>query len=225
MAASSMGSSSTTTETKPCSAMLCPGLAASPAESPESTFEKRRSVASLGQHSSSKSSGNLTTSTRSSGGPRAPTPRESHSHLLQHQQQPLPPPAPSAPPVSAMSPILSFTQQLQQCGRGRGRRHPPPPPQPALTPLDEPASPIYASPPLSPLSDGPGGGRNLHSLAILEDDYTVPLQHPAVRAPRPSAPPVSITAEVSSLVCSSLASEESNMCQAANIIWHCAKIG
>ncbi|ROT79366.1 putative ankyrin repeat domain-containing protein 50 isoform X2 [Penaeus vannamei] len=183
-APSSVGSGSTA-ETKPCSALLCPGLTASPAESPESTFEKRRSVASLGQHSSSKSSGNLTTSTHSSGGPRAPTPREAH---LQQHQQPLAPPAPSAPPASAMSPVLSFTQQLQQCGRGRGRRHPPPP-QPALTPLDEPASPLYASPPLSPLSDGPGGGRHLPAGAILEDDYTVPLQHSAVRPPRPSAPP------------------------------------
>ncbi|KAK3885913.1 hypothetical protein Pcinc_009905 [Petrolisthes cinctipes] len=180
-------------DSKPCSALLCPGLAASPAESPESTFEKRRSVASLGQHSSSKSSGNLSTSTRSSGGPRAPTPRDSHPHtLMQPHQHPLPPPAPSAPPVSAMSPVMSFTQQLQQCGRGRGRRQPPPP-QPALTPLDEPASPIYASPPLSPLSDGPGGGRHFGGAgAILEDDYTVPLQHPrpprAIPPPPPSAP-------------------------------------
>lgn len=195
LAAPSSAGSGSTAETKPCSALLCPGLTASPAESPESTFEKRRSVASLGQHSSSKSSGNLTTSTHSSGGPRAPTPREAH---LQQHQQPLAPPAPSAPPASAMSPVLSFTQQLQQCGRGRGRRHPPPP-QPALTPLDEPASPLYASPPLSPLSDGPGGGRHLPAGAILEDDYTVPLQHSAVRPPRPSAPPVSITPEVSLL--------------------------
>ncbi|KAA0184175.1 hypothetical protein HAZT_HAZT009876 [Hyalella azteca] len=124
---------------QPCSALLCPGLTSSPADSPESTFEKRRSTASLGQ--SSKSS-NLTSSTRSSGGHRSSVQK---SKAL---------PAPSAPVSSIMSPLLSFTQQLQQCGRGR---RPPPSTQPAAhTPMDDSSSPIYASPPVSPLSDHGG---------------------------------------------------------------------
>ena len=201
----SVGSASTA-ETKPCSALLCPPLATSPADSPESTFEKRRSCTSLGQHSSSKSSGNLTTSTRSSGGGAPPIPHTSLA--MQHHA---PPPAPSAPPASA---VLSFTQQLQQCG-GRARasrnRHnqpffSPPTQQLPLTPLDdEPSSPIYASPPQSPLSDGGdfGGGRNHHLpqrvnpvVALLEEEYSLPLHHSGARRPLPSAPPAAITPEV-----------------------------
>lgn len=46
--------------------------------------------------------------------------------------------------------MLSFTQQLQQCTRGTKTR----PLSKLLSPLQsEPQSPIYASPPHSPLSD------------------------------------------------------------------------
>ncbi|ROT79368.1 hypothetical protein C7M84_001911 [Penaeus vannamei] len=191
-APSSVGSGSTA-ETKPCSALLCPGLTASPAESPESTFEKRRSVASLGQHSSSKSSGNLTTSTHSSGGPRAPTPREAH---LQQHQQPLAPPAPSAPPRRPCRLFSASRSSCSSAGAGAGGATRPAAARPHPARRTRVAA-LRVSP-LSPLSDGPGGGRHLPAGAILEDDYTVPLQHSAVRPPRPSAPPVSITPEVSS---------------------------
>ncbi|KAF2365991.1 Ankyrin repeat-containing domain [Trinorchestia longiramus] len=168
---------------QPCSALLCPGLTASPADSPESTFEKRRSTASLGQ--SSKSS-NLTSSTRSSGG--------GHRSSLQKAKAL---PAPAAPVSSIMSPLLSFTQQLQQCGRGR--RHPPSSQPAPLTPMDDPSSPIYASPPVSPLSDHgaplpvmagasgypgarryegyPGGSSHVNPVvALMEDEYCMPYQ-------------------------------------------------
>lgn len=47
---------------------------------------------------------------------------------------------------------LSFTQQLQQCSRGGKTR----PLSKLLSPLQsEPQSPIYASPPLSPVHDAP----------------------------------------------------------------------
>ncbi|KAB7501214.1 Ankyrin repeat domain-containing protein 50 [Armadillidium nasatum] len=192
-------------ETKPCSSILCPGLTASPGESPESTFEKRRSCMSLGAHSSSKSSCNLSTSTRSSGGGALPTTSTRaisagdpsnvsafHNHHFaphnyQQQQQfgphpaaslsgapPPIPPAPLAPP-SSVSPALSFTQQLQQCGRVRGRKNPTLP-QPPLTPLDDPASPIYASPPISPVNDVPPPlpQRMNPLVALLEEEYALP---------------------------------------------------
>nr|XP_018914803.1 PREDICTED: ankyrin repeat domain-containing protein 50 isoform X1 [Bemisia tabaci] len=83
--------SGSTAETKPSSAILVPGgnpvSGESPIESPESTA-KRRSLVS----SRSKSSSNLTNSTKSS-----------HQETIQSQ----------AP--------LSFTQQLQQCSRGKAR--------------------------------------------------------------------------------------------------------
>lgn len=47
---------------------------------------------------------------------------------------------------------MSFTQQLQQCTRGGKTR----PLSKLLSPLQsEPQSPIYASPPLSPVNDAP----------------------------------------------------------------------
>ncbi|KAL0280589.1 UNVERIFIED_CONTAM: hypothetical protein PYX00_001841 [Menopon gallinae] len=97
----------------------------SPVESPESTAQ-RQSFVSLSNHSNhSKSSSNLTNSTKSSHGPG--------SSAIHNSQG-----------------CLSFTQQLQQCGRSNKGR----PLSKILSPLEsEDASPIYASPPHSPLSD------------------------------------------------------------------------
>ncbi|XP_029174037.1 ankyrin repeat domain-containing protein 50 isoform X4 [Nylanderia fulva] len=118
--------SNSTAETKPSSAILNPlSTQYSPAESPEST--KRRSCVSLGNNSSnSKSSSNLTGSTKSDQG-------KFNQNSMINCQTP-----------------LSFTQQLQQCSRGAKSR----PLSKLLSPLkSEPQSPIYASPPHSPLSD------------------------------------------------------------------------
>ncbi|XP_014296196.1 ankyrin repeat domain-containing protein 50-like isoform X1 [Microplitis mediator] len=120
--------SNSTAETKPSSAILNPlSTQYSPAESPDST--KRRSCVSLGNNSSnSKSSSNLTGSTKSDQG--------------KFSQNPMVNQVIKAP--------LSFTQQLQQCSRGAKSR----PLSKLLSPLkSEPQSPIYASPPHSPLSD------------------------------------------------------------------------
>ncbi|KAK3913362.1 Ankyrin repeat domain-containing protein 50 [Frankliniella fusca] len=116
-------------ETKPSSALLIPSApmahhnSVSPMDSPDST-SKRRSFVSVGNHSShSKSSSNLTGSTKSS------HQESNNSHQLA---------------------ALSFTQQLQQCTRGGKSR----PLSRLLSPLQsEPQSPIYATPPHSPLSD------------------------------------------------------------------------
>ncbi|XP_029673288.1 ankyrin repeat domain-containing protein 50 isoform X4 [Formica exsecta] len=118
--------SNSTAETKPSSAILNPlSTQYSPAESPDST--KRRSCVSLGNNSSnSKSSSNLTGSTKSDQG-------KFNQNSMVNCQTP-----------------LSFTQQLQQCSRGAKSR----PLSKLLSPLkSEPQSPIYASPPHSPLSD------------------------------------------------------------------------
>ncbi|XP_070165470.1 ankyrin repeat domain-containing protein 50-like isoform X2 [Polyergus mexicanus] len=118
--------SNSTAETKPSSAILNPlSTQYSPAESPDST--KRRSCVSLGNNSSnSKSSSNLTGSTKSDQG-------KFNQNSMVNCQMP-----------------LSFTQQLQQCSRGAKSR----PLSKLLSPLkSEPQSPIYASPPHSPLSD------------------------------------------------------------------------
>ncbi|XP_060532741.1 ankyrin repeat domain-containing protein 50 isoform X2 [Cylas formicarius] len=117
--------SGSTAETKPCSAILYP------AGGGEWTDQQRRSTVSLGNHSSnSKSSSNLTGSSQSSrrgGG-------------AERQREPT---AQNAQP-------MSFTQQLQQCSRGGKTR----PLSKLLSPLQsEPQSPIYASPPLSPVHD------------------------------------------------------------------------
>ena len=213
---------------QPCSALLCPGLTASPADSPESTFEKRRSTASLGQ--SSKSS-NLTSSTRSScgGGHRSSSQK---AKAL---------PAPSAPAAvsSIMSPLLSFTQQIQQCGRGRRHVVAQQQSQAAaapLTPMDDPASPIYASPPISPLSDNggqmmmmgagnypaykgrydstgiggyPGGSSHVNPVvALMEEEYCLPYhqQQSSARRPLPSStaaplhPPTSQVRDIDNLL-------------------------
>ncbi|KOX74460.1 Ankyrin repeat domain-containing protein 50 [Melipona quadrifasciata] len=117
--------SNSTAETKPSSAILNPlSTQYSPAESPDST--KRRSCVSLGNNSSnSKSSSNLTGSTKSDQG-------KFNQNSMVNQTP------------------LSFTQQLQQCTRGAKSR----PLSKLLSPLkSEPQSPIYASPPHSPLSD------------------------------------------------------------------------
>ncbi|XP_050486156.1 uncharacterized protein LOC117157092 isoform X5 [Bombus vancouverensis nearcticus] len=120
--------SNSTAETKPSSAILNPlSTQYSPAESPDST--KRRSCVSLGNNSSnSKSSSNLTGSTKSDQG-------KFNQNSVVNQVIKTP---------------LSFTQQLQQCSRGAKSR----PLSKLLSPLkSEPQSPIYASPPHSPLSD------------------------------------------------------------------------
>ncbi|XP_071580854.1 uncharacterized protein [Temnothorax nylanderi] len=121
--------SNSTAETKPSSAILNPlSTQYSPAESPDST--KRRSCVSLGNNSSnSKSSSNLTGSTKSDQG------KFNQNSMVNCQVIKAP---------------LSFTQQLQQCSRGAKSR----PLSKLLSPLkSEPQSPIYASPPHSPLSD------------------------------------------------------------------------
>ncbi|KAJ9584058.1 hypothetical protein L9F63_021595 [Diploptera punctata] len=119
--------SGSTAETKPSSAVLCPPgpcHAYSPVESPDSS--KRRSFVSLGNNSSnSKSSSNFTGSTKT------------HSTFTGIKKV-----------VGGTA--MSFTQQLQQCSRGTKTR----PLSKLLSPLQsEPQSPIYASPPHSPLSD------------------------------------------------------------------------
>ncbi|XP_025834914.1 uncharacterized protein LOC112905866 [Agrilus planipennis] len=60
---------------------------------------------------------------------------------------------------------LSFTQQLQQCTRGGKTR----PLSKLLSPLQsEPQSPIYASPPLSPVHDAPSmfGAMNIYQPVL-----------------------------------------------------------
>ncbi|XP_063219740.1 ankyrin repeat domain-containing protein 50 [Bacillus rossius redtenbacheri] len=143
--------SGSTAETKPSSAILyppgpnmCPVY--SPVDSPNST--KRRSFVSLGNNSSnSKSSSNFTCSTKSSqqsqdhGGPDGGI-AVTISPLTYDTYQ--------GAATSASGPILSFTQQLQQCTRGTKNR----PLSRLLSPLHSvPQSPIYASPPHSPFSD------------------------------------------------------------------------
>lgn len=139
-------------ETKPSSALLIPSgpmahhNSISPMDSPDST-SKRRSFVSIGNHSShSKSSSNLTGSTKSS------HQESNNTHQLA---------------------ALSFTQQLQQCTRGGKSR----PLSRLLSPLQsEPQSPIYATPPHSPLSDvgspmalTPTGGAG--SISIMADPH------------------------------------------------------
>ncbi|XP_063929652.1 ankyrin repeat domain-containing protein 50 isoform X2 [Zophobas morio] len=114
--------SASTAETKPSCAVLYPGNA-------DWCEQQRRSMVSLGNHSSnSKSSSNLTGS--------------SHSSRHGDRQR----------ETTQNSQPMSFTQQLQQCSRGGKTR----PLSKLLSPLQsEPQSPIYASPPLSPVHDTP----------------------------------------------------------------------
>ncbi|XP_013785326.1 ankyrin repeat domain-containing protein 50-like [Limulus polyphemus] len=125
--------SASTAETKPCSAILCqPGIL----ESPESTVDKRRSF--ISNQSSSKSSSNLTSSTNKS------------SHQAVDIRSVWTPP------------VLTFTQQLQQCTRNRNRV------SRVLSPLSEPQSPV-PSPPQSPLSDVQGQRVSPVQMTSLQD--------------------------------------------------------
>ncbi|CAG0903486.1 unnamed protein product [Cyprideis torosa] len=113
--------------------------------SPGSTCDKRRSFISIGNNSSSgKSSSNIssTTHSRGSGGGGVVGQTPSYPAV-----------------VSSMgSGSMSFTQQLQQATRFRNRLPPPggcPQSRFPLSPHDEdPESPVYATPPISPESDG-----------------------------------------------------------------------
>ncbi|KAG8226334.1 hypothetical protein J437_LFUL009911 [Ladona fulva] len=151
-----------------------------PLDSPESSVDKRRSVASLGNRSSgglssSNCTGSTKSSQRSSSEPHGVAqslpppllPPSSHpanctSHQCQPQQLPM---QHHHNPHHHLYHQLSFTQQLQQCTRAaksrpQGGKTGVPPPPGALSPLSEPQSPIYASPPPSPLSDAPSGRRS-----------------------------------------------------------------
>ena len=99
-------------------------LHSSPSESPDSTFDRRKSVLS---NNSSKSSSNLTNSTNQS----------SLSSAFSSGTQPRP----------TESECLTFTQQLQQCSMTRNRARPV---SRILSPVSEPVSPVQ-SPLGSPL--------------------------------------------------------------------------
>lgn len=128
--------SASTAETKPCSAILYqPGLYSSP----ESTVDPRKS--SVSNRSSSKSSSNLTTSTKSS------------SHRGKEM-------------INGNAP-MTFTQQLQQCSRPRHRisqilsplsepRSPvPSPPQSPLSDTDGTSHPVHVPLVIQPLKFEP----------------------------------------------------------------------
>ncbi|XP_068086218.1 ankyrin repeat domain-containing protein 50 [Anabrus simplex] len=178
--------SGSTAETKPSSAVLYPpgpglGHTYSPVESPDST--KRRSFVSLGNNSSnSKSSSNFTGSTKSSqrsqepgsgggGGSGSimavpPLQHPPHQNIVLQ-----PTPAPGA--------VLSFTQQLQQCTRGTKNR----PLSKLLSPLQsEPQSPIYASPPHSPLSDVAIPSSPLTASGLIASQKASILANPSMMA-------------------------------------------
>ncbi|XP_044260278.1 ankyrin repeat domain-containing protein 50 isoform X3 [Tribolium madens] len=135
--------SASTAETKPSCAVLYPGNA-------DWCDQQRRSMVSLGNHSSnSKSSSNLTGSSHSS----------RHGDRQRENSQ--------------NSQPMSFTQQLQQCTRGGKTR----PLSKLLSPLQsEPQSPIYASPPLSPVHDTPNmfdftGGMNIYQPVLRHNNF------------------------------------------------------
>lgn len=136
--------SGSTAETKACSAVLYPGPGTS-----DWSDQQRRSMVSLGNHSSnSKSSSNLTGSSHSS------------KHGDRQKETTVPP----------TSQPLSFTQQLQQCTRGGKTR----PLSKLLSPLQsEPQSPIYASPPLSPVHDSPNvfGAMNIYQPVLRHNNF------------------------------------------------------
>ncbi|XP_048521478.1 ankyrin repeat domain-containing protein 50 isoform X2 [Dendroctonus ponderosae] len=130
-----------TAETKPLSASLYP-------VGGDWTDQQRRSMVSLGNHSSnSKSSSNLTGSSHSS----------RHGDRQRDTQQNTQP--------------MSFTQQLQQCSRGGKTR----PLSKLLSPLQsEPQSPIYASPPLSPVHDSSNnvfGAMNIYQPVLRHNNF------------------------------------------------------
>ncbi|CAH0549633.1 unnamed protein product [Brassicogethes aeneus] len=110
---------------------------------------QRRSTISLGNHSSnSKSSSNLTNSSHSS--------RHGDRQRGENAQNTQP---------------MSFTQQLQQCTRGAKTR----PLSKLLSPLQsEPQSPIYASPPLSPVHDISSnifGAMNIYQPVLRHNNF------------------------------------------------------
>ncbi|XP_066257922.1 ankyrin repeat domain-containing protein 50 isoform X2 [Euwallacea similis] len=135
--------STSTAETKPSSAILYP------VGGGDWTDQQRRSMVSLGNHSSnSKSSSNLTGS----------------SHSSRHGDRQRETPQNSQP--------MSFTQQLQQCTRGGKTR----PLSKLLSPLQsEPQSPIYASPPLSPVHDSSNnafGAMNIYQPVLRHNNFS-----------------------------------------------------
>ncbi|CAH1118393.1 unnamed protein product [Phaedon cochleariae] len=134
--------SASTAETKPSCAILYP-----PGGAGDWTDQQRRSMVSLGNHSSnSKSSSNLTGSSQSS----------RHGDRQREPTQNIQP--------------MSFTQQLQQCSRGGKTR----PLSKLLSPLQsEPQSPIYASPPLSPVNDVPNifGALNIYQPVLRHNNF------------------------------------------------------
>ncbi|XP_044764260.1 ankyrin repeat domain-containing protein 50-like isoform X2 [Coccinella septempunctata] len=138
--------SASTAETKPSCAILYPSAS-------DWTDQQRRSMISLGNHSSnSKSSSNLTNSSHSS----------RHGECSRENTQNTQP--------------LSFTQKLQQCSRGAKTR----PLSKVLSPLQsEPQSPIYASPPLSPVHDTPNifGAMNIYQPVLRHNFAKAPDTH------------------------------------------------
>ncbi|XP_049824316.1 ankyrin repeat domain-containing protein 50 isoform X2 [Aethina tumida] len=133
--------SASTAETKPSCAVLYPGTS-------EWSDQQRRSMISLGNHSSnSKSSSNLTNS----------------SHSSRHGDRPR--------DTTQNTQPMSFTQQLQQCSRGGKTR----PLSKLLSPLQsEPQSPIYASPPLSPVHDVSSnifGAMNIYQPVLRHNNF------------------------------------------------------
>ncbi|XP_050314264.1 ankyrin repeat domain-containing protein 50 [Anthonomus grandis grandis] len=141
--------STSTVDTKPSSAIMYP------IGNGDWTDQQRRSMVSLGNHSSnSKSSSNLTGSSHSS----------RHGDRQKEAQQNMQP--------------MSFTQQLQQCSRGGKTR----PLSKLLSPLQsEPQSPIYASPPLSPVHDSSNnafGAMNIYQPVLRHNNFAkVPDTH------------------------------------------------
>ncbi|KAJ8886778.1 hypothetical protein PR048_012990 [Dryococelus australis] len=78
-------------------------------------------------------------------------------------------------------PMLSFTQQLQQCTRGTKNR----PLSRLLSPLhSEPQSPIYATPPHSPFSDiaAPSSPLAANALLFHSSIHSTNLQFPKVQS-------------------------------------------
>ncbi|XP_072381674.1 uncharacterized protein [Diabrotica undecimpunctata] len=138
--------SASTAETKPSCAILYPS-----GSTGDWSDQQRRSMVSLGNHSSnSKSSSNLTGSSQSS----------RHGDRQRENVQNIQP--------------MSFTQQLQQCTRGGKTR----PLSKLLSPLQsEPQSPIYASPPLSPVNDPPNvfdsflGAMNIYQPVLRHNNF------------------------------------------------------
>ncbi|XP_057668460.1 ankyrin repeat domain-containing protein 50 [Diorhabda carinulata] len=138
--------SASTAETKPSCAILYPS-----GSTGDWSDQQRRSMVSLGNHSSnSKSSSNLTGSSQSS----------RHGDRQRETVQNTQP--------------MSFTQQLQQCTRGGKTR----PLSKLLSPLQsEPQSPIYASPPLSPVNDTPNvfdsflGAMNIYQPVLRHNNF------------------------------------------------------